>query len=556
MTSALDDAIERGSRLEGQDPRDGTFAGVRAAVRDLEREAAIEADVTRVISQATDGLRKRVADAPALVRSARALLDRLGPRAGDQIRRNLPTLNSDLNEVTLPTLAGLPMEPLLATPTVPQVQAAALALARVAGAERASRAVLTPAAVRLEEMRKQNAVAMTRAAPARSLLRFGGPRQAVLTDRLGSATRAVPDEAALVGAWPSTPGTDRVTRADLEAAHRALAGQARALGSATRRINLAANDVFGTAPDRWRQLRMRAQSLRPDVSRLFPNDDERPEELRNAFAQHAAALARAEADVPGALNSLGQINPRIADFAPGIGAMADLADATERLSMALRATTRGRADALLGPHSFTLDELTTVMPLAEGLVPAGQRAEMDEENFFSPARMDQENFSWLARQIGLHNQDGPIGTVRRVADRPAMAQLFALVLLAFQVYDGPTRPTLANVADLRRLADLIRDGRYQRQRDVTVDNLRAKFRELHQILDPAAPVSTEDLRELIGQVGLAKSVLARQGGLAEGDRAMSVTPTWKGCSRLAAGAAGAQLPGRPAQTWTRSSAGI
>ena len=35
-------------------------------MRDLERAAAIEADVTRVIAQATGGLRERVAIAPAL----------------------------------------------------------------------------------------------------------------------------------------------------------------------------------------------------------------------------------------------------------------------------------------------------------------------------------------------------------------------------------------------------------------------------------------------------------------------------------------------------------
>ncbi len=489
LTSVLDEATARGRRFEAQDPHDGTLAGVRAAGRDLERVAAVEADVTRVISRAADGLRQRVANAPALARSARALSARIGPRA---------TLNADLDEATLPDPNALPTGPRW---TVPEVDVAARALDRVTRVEVASRDLLTSAVGRLEAVRGRYVTAIRRAAAARSLLRYGGPRQDSLTARLDAAARAVPDEAALVGAWPSAPGMDRVTQADLEAADRALASQVRALGSANRSLDLAANEVFATAPDRWRQWRLQAQALRSEVSRLFPGQDERPAELRNAFAQHAAVLAQAETEVPGALGNLDQIVSRTTGIAAAFSPMTRLGDANERLNIALRATTRGRADILLGDgHPFTLDQLTTAMTLAEEFVPVGQRTQADEENF-----------SWLARQIGLHNQDGLSGTVRRMADRSVMAQLFALVLLVSQVYDGPARPTLPNVADLRRLADIVRDPG-QRQRDIRIDDLRDEFRGLHR-LDPDVPVSTEDLRGLIGQVGLAKTALARQGGL-------------------------------------------
>ena len=149
---------------------------------------------------------------------------------------------------------------------------------------------------------------------------------------------------------------------------------------------------------------------------------------------------------------------------------------------------------------------------------------MDEKNFFSPVRIDEENFSWLARQIGLHNQDDrPSRVVGRMADRPAMARLFAILLLASLVYDEGTRPTLANITDLRRLADIVRAVRPgQRQRDITLANLDHEFRSLHG-LDAAAPVSTKDLRELVRQVRLAKTALAGKSGLARTGGSRHVT---------------------------------
>ena len=206
--------------------------------------------------------------------------------------------------------------------------------------------------------------------------------------------------------------------------------------------------------------------------------------------------------------------------------MTDLAQATDRLTIRLRATTRGRADALLDPgHGFRRDQLTTVMDLADELIPADRRARVGEEDFFAPARVDDENFSWLARWVGLHSQDDwPSRTVRQVANRPVLARLFALLLLASRVYDGNTGPTLINVADLRRLADIVRARSGRQQLDISLDNLRAEFRRLHRLAD-GDPVSTEQLRELIGQVRLAKAALARHDGLAKIGRSRHVTHT-------------------------------
>ena len=79
----------------------------------------------------------------------------------------------------------------------------------------------------------------------------------------------------------------------------------RALGSATRSLNLAANEVFATASDRWRRWGIQARHLRSEVSRLFPSEDERPQELHDAFDEHARALAQAEADIPGCIEQPG-----------------------------------------------------------------------------------------------------------------------------------------------------------------------------------------------------------------------------------------------------------
>ena len=220
LTAMLADATAGGHSLEGQEPRPGTLAGLEAAGRDLEQLAAVDVDVLRVIAQATDGLRERVADAPALARSARALLDDVDTH---DLRRRLPTLNDDLDEATLPLPDDLPAR---APSTLAQVEAAADALARVISVEKASEELFFEAAVRLEKVRRRNIRVTLKAAAARSLLQYRGPLQDELATRLDTAFRAVPEGPMLAGrAWLPVPGPDRITRADLEAARQTLAGR-------------------------------------------------------------------------------------------------------------------------------------------------------------------------------------------------------------------------------------------------------------------------------------------------------------------------------------------
>ncbi len=191
------------------------------------------------------------------------------------------------------------------------------------------------------------------------------------------------------------------------------------------------------------------------------------------------------------------------DVAAAAAALRDAADATERLRTALRATAWWRAGALLGPdHGLSREQATTLMAMADRLVPAAYSRLPDAERFFR-----------LASEIGLAKRASDVLNRDRVR-----AQLFAFLRLAIQIWpDAGARPapavpgapavadgpSLAELANLSELADLVhaRTGRP----DVTLDDLRNEYREVHG-LDANHPVSLSDLRRLIGQVGLIKTV--------------------------------------------------
>ena len=91
--------------------------------------------------------------------------------------------------------------------------------------------------------------------------------------------------------------------------------------------------------------------------------------------------------------------------------------------------------------------------------------------------------------------------------RPAIARLVGLLGLATQVFDD--RPAdLADLTDLRRLADIIRTASGAHVRDVTVADLMSEFRRAFLLLGTAA-VTMPDLRELARLARLAKAAKGR-----------------------------------------------
>ena len=498
LTALLEDARVQARRIQGQVAHPATLTGVEAAVRDLSRVIDVGAGIMRVIARATDRLRERVAAAPALARSAGLLLDQLGAQDRTDLQQNRPTLDDDLDPATLPALAGLP--PGRPT-TVAEVAATARVLDRVAAAEAAGADVLTAAIGRLDRSWRE---AQERVAAARALLSQDGPGQPALSARLDAAA-SQPHEVFPAGLRAALGA--RLTPADLDTARQALTGQARsgtakALGASTRRLNRAAEAVFDTAPARWRRLRELALDRQAEARRLYPGlesqqpgPDQPPQELRIAVEEHDRALARAEARViPAWTSTERRPAAATAEITSASHEMRVLGDATGRLTIALRATAWWRADALLGPgHAFSSDQAEAVVALADLLVPDSLRA-----------RPDEENFSWLAGEVGLHHQDDEPGRIiRQAADRPAVARLFALLLLASQVHGGIV-PTRGEVANLRRLIDIVRARLGRRQEDITLQDLGDEHRRLHG--RPAGlPVSADEVRELAEQIGRVKS---------------------------------------------------
>ena len=367
----------------------------------------------------------------------------------------------------------------------------AAALDRLTDLEAASRDVLIAAAESLEKTRQDNADAMERAAAARFLLWYDGPRQEGLTARLNAVVR----QQLPVGlTWPLIP-PGVVTVAELEAARQGLTVQTRAIRANTVSLLRVAADVFATGPDRWRHWMALSRDQRHEVRRLFPRPDQRPEDLTEALQLLRDTRARA-LEVVTALTPERQPALSTSEVAVAARAVMNLADATEGLKAVLRATAWWRAEALLGPgHGFTRQDAARVMDAADRLVPTGR-----------PARTDAERFSWLASEIGLQNQDFlPSQLGRRVTRRPARARLFAHLLLAAEVQqaDASEPIPLPELANLRRLADLVR-ARTAR-RNLTLDDLRDEFRAVYGRAANEA-VTLPELRQLVRQVGQVKAI--------------------------------------------------
>ena len=108
----------------------------------------------------------------------------------------------------------------------------------------------------------------------------------------------------------------------------------------------------------------------------------------------------------------------------------------------------------------------------------------------------------LGRQIGLHNQDDQPGRGwRRLTGQVSGARARGLLALAVGVF-GDEPVSVEQLADLRRLADVVRvhgagPGR------VTVAGLEAEFRRLHGWAADAE-VTPADLRDLVAIAGEAK----------------------------------------------------
>ena len=126
-----------------------------------------------------------------------------------------------------------------------------------------------------------------------------------------------------------------------------------------------------------------------------------------------------------------------------------------------------------------------------------------------PARGEAAWLAGLAREIGLDHQDSlPARAGHLVGGAGQARRLFRLLALAASVFadGGSDREELAN---LRRLVDLIRAGRPAGGTggaEVTLADLRAEFRRRYG-LGGDVPVSTAGLRRLVRLTGQAKGVL-------------------------------------------------
>jgi hypothetical protein len=241
------------------------------------------------------------------------------------------------------------------------------------------------------------------------------------------------------------------------------------------------------------RLRQRAIAMEERAARLLPSlDQQQSESLMRAIRQ--VGDARVGRPVPAR-------GPGAA--AAAIAAPGRMVAATNELELAIMATAAGRLDALLDAgHRFDLARAAAVMDLADQLGPG------------RPQQTDAERFAWLARKIGLDHRRPRLPGMRDPDRRPAADRLAGLLWLAGEVFDGNIAPGLADLASLRRLADLLRDeadpaGRL-RHRDLSRADLEDEVRRLNG--QPAdSTVTTQELRDLIELVGTAKKA-KRLGG--------------------------------------------
>ncbi len=499
LKAALDHASKEASGLQGQQVRPATLAGVGATGRDLDRITTFEADVWRVVEEVTDGLRERVAGAPALVSSAQALLADLVKQAGDGIGPNLPKLGPDLEEgARAGLLARLPAEP---PSTALEVTAAATALQGVTRVEQASREVLSAAYAFVETTRQAAETAMKRSALAQALQWPNDPSQAELTEGLKDAVKTSREVR-----QPRLPeaGKDRVRTTDLDAYRLPLpeevterlrpAEEVAKLRAATEDLNSAVNKVLATAQASWEHWEKLNERTQTEVDRLFPKVAERPGTLIEAHDKYSKLWQKARPH----FRREEEPEPATTDFAAVGTTLEDMVVAAKKLEVVLRATPWCRAEALLGrDHTSTREQVTRVMDLVDSL-PAGREAQTDAERF-----------AWLAGRIALPDPDDfDIEAVGPPADQPAIQRLYAVLDLATQVYETTEivsargAVTLGDLANLSVLADIVRAE--TGAPEVTLADLEAKYRQFHNI-ETQPPVTRSSLKELVEQVGQVRA---------------------------------------------------
>jgi hypothetical protein len=167
---------------------------------------------------------------------------------------------------------------------------------------------------------------------------------------------------------------------------------------------------------------------------------------------------------------------------------------------------RRQAQALLGAgHGFSAEQLSGAFDLVRRL---RQGAGPHDAS-------TAEYLNWLGAAVGLHHQDAPlVRLAHRVSGRVQLRRLFELLHAAAEVF-GDEPVTVADLAAVRRLGDLvaIQPSKHwlRRRRPVTAARLREEFRKQFGL--PAdAEVTAADLRDLVAMMRRAKAARRAAGG--------------------------------------------
>jgi hypothetical protein len=480
-------AAEAAGTAPWQD-RPATLAGIEAASRDIERTVAAEeklAELTRVI--ATISL-KRLSEAGRLAEAARDLLRHVQPPDKDQLEQALATAVPPV-----PAVLGQPA-------TITELTAIDGALGHFDALQRASSAVLTKAAAKLEDAWEQASTARRQAADVRALLAFTGTARDDLSRRLGQPEGRL--HLLSPRRWqPRQPGL--VTVADLQSVGRALdGGVAEQLRWVARDFDAAASATTAAVKRTWTAADRSARAVaRITLAAADRADDE----------ETAQRLRETLGSLQDALRELGQA-PAGTEQVPDAGRRrAALRNAVS----AVDATAWRRAYLLLGSDPeirdprFRVARVSRAIAVADALT---RRADL-------AGQPDRSRFAWLSRQVGLDHRDSLLAMPVFQAGIPpaaAMTRLLRFLLLADEVFgDGSAAPNpaglLEEVTNLRRAADIIVASRGTAAGEATAAELGTEA--LRYVAAPpsaAAPAQPiRDLATLVGRVKEAKREAAK-----------------------------------------------
>ncbi len=437
LSDRFEEISRRAQDLERSEPRPGTLADAEATAADLERLSYLQAEVERVIAQATAGLAERLAAAGPLAGAAMALLPHVG--AGQEnLRQRVAAARDRLND--LPALPG-------SLSTKADLLAAAETLARLADLENAVGEVLTSATEPVDRQLQQVTQNRRLAHLVRSLAPANEPGPideliAASNAALAGTYELVPPWWQRLGAPVRGPGLLDDVRAVLDE------GLLATVRRTARELRTTSQALHAGVLARWDDQRARADVLVAEIRADLPGTGARRNQLTGAVNRLEAAVddlrpvpdfqrivgfARADAT---ARRPSGPVSP----LADAVAGMAELTGAFTELDEASRRVPWVRARTLLGDDraQFSSARVTAVLALADRLRLSAQ------------AGSDAEHFTWLAEQVGLHHQDS------RLRPAPALAPLriFRLLDLAFEILDQ-SEASLDAVRDLRRLADLL-----------------------------------------------------------------------------------------------------